>query len=74
VAAAPLHNNNNTNDQFFNSAFLNTQRHFTYKKGIHIDSTDTQTKEKNKQHHNNRQHIKRAGEGGRWRRMICQML
>jgi hypothetical protein len=42
---SPLDNNNNNNNQsIFCSAFLNTQIHFTNKKGIHTDSTDTQTK------------------------------
>ena len=43
-------NNNNNKLSGFYSAFLNTQRRFTNKKGIHTDSTDNQTKgEKNKQ-------------------------
>ena len=39
-------NNNNKNVSVFYSAFLNTQRRFTDKKGIHTNSTDTQTKGK----------------------------
>ena len=39
-------NNNNNNLSVFYSAFLSTQRRFTNKKGIHTDSTDTQTKGK----------------------------
>ena len=61
---------NNNNRSVFYSAFLNTQRCFTNKKGIHTDSTDKNKRGKNKPHHNNRQHIKEAGESGRWQRMI----
>ena len=39
-------NNNNNNRSVFYSAFLNAQRRFTNKKGMHTDSTDNQTKGK----------------------------
>ena len=74
-----MHDNNDNNNNwsvFSYSVFLNTQRRFTNEKGIHTDSTDTQTKGTIKQHHNNRQNIKRAREGGRWQKMYvwsCMM-